>query len=212
MKEPRETRERLLNTAERLFADRGFKAVTVREICRAARANVASVNYHFGGKLGLYREVIQSAIDTMQEVTEAARAAGEGQHAEEKLRRYIVIFLRRLLAVRNETTYRLLQSEMHDPTPALDTVVEQGLRPRIAYLSAVLAEMMECDQRDPRVLRCLASVQTQFTAYIPNPVAERLGFRFEGTPAQIEEAARHIADFAVAGVHAVSGQTARRKY
>ena len=34
----RETRERLLQAAERLFAERGFKRVTVREICRAARA------------------------------------------------------------------------------------------------------------------------------------------------------------------------------
>ena len=49
----RETRDRLLKASTRLFADRGFKHVTVREICRAARANVAAVNYHFGDKLGL---------------------------------------------------------------------------------------------------------------------------------------------------------------
>ena len=61
-----ETRDRLLKAAERLFADRGFKKVTVRDICRAARANVAAVNYHFGDKLGLYREVLQSAIDGMR--------------------------------------------------------------------------------------------------------------------------------------------------
>ena len=45
-----ETRQRLLISAERLFADRGFKKVTVREICRAARANVAAINYHFGAR------------------------------------------------------------------------------------------------------------------------------------------------------------------
>ena len=79
MTEPRETRERLLKTAERLFAERGFKRVTVREICKVARANIASVNYHYGGKLGLYREVMRLAIETMQETTDAARLAGEGQ-------------------------------------------------------------------------------------------------------------------------------------
>ena len=50
----RETRERVLRSAAQLFADRGFKKVTVREICRAARANVAAVNYHFGDKGGLF--------------------------------------------------------------------------------------------------------------------------------------------------------------
>ena len=68
----RETRQRLLHVAERLFAERGFRYVTVREICRAAGANVAAVNYHFGDKLGLYREIVQSAVERMR-ATSAAR-------------------------------------------------------------------------------------------------------------------------------------------
>jgi len=88
-----DTRERLVRAAEALFAERGFKRVTVREICLAARANVAAVNYHFGDKLGLYRTVVQSAIDTMCETTELARRAGDGQPPEEQLRRFIAIFL-----------------------------------------------------------------------------------------------------------------------
>src|SRR6202162_2137136 len=93
----RETRNRLLNVAARLFAARGCKKVTVREICRAARANVAAVNYHFGDKLGLYREVLQSAIDAMRATNDAARQAGVGQTADEQLRRYITVFVHRLL-------------------------------------------------------------------------------------------------------------------
>ena len=57
----KETRERLLSTAERLFAERGFSKVTIREICKSARANVAAVNYHFNGKKGLYDEVVRTA-------------------------------------------------------------------------------------------------------------------------------------------------------
>ena len=37
MSEDRETRERVLKAAKRLFSERGFKRVTVREICKAAR-------------------------------------------------------------------------------------------------------------------------------------------------------------------------------
>src|SRR5437867_8466493 len=115
-----ETRERLLLAAQRLFADRGFRKVTVREICRDARANVAAVNYHFGDKLGLYREALQAAIDVLRATTDAAREAGAGQSAEEQLRRYIIIFVRRLLASGDHPwLHRLINREMNDPTPAL---------------------------------------------------------------------------------------------
>ena len=99
--------------------------------------------------------------------------------------------------------HRLITREMNDPTPALDVLVEQGLRPRIEYLSGVIAELIDCDARDPRVLRCVASVQSQVVAYFPNPIAIRLGMRFDPTSAQIDAAARHIATFSVAGVRAV---------
>jgi AcrR family transcriptional regulator len=198
-----ETRERLLKAAERLFADRGFKKVTVRDICQAARANVAAVNYHFGDKLGLYREVLQLAIAAMRETNDAARQAGKGHTAEEQLRRYIVIFVRRLLASGHDTVHKLIHREMHDPTPALDDLVEQGVRPRVEYLSGLVAEIIGCRPSDPRVLRCVASVQAQSIAYLPNPIADRLGLTFKPTAARIEEVAEHIAEFSLAGVHAV---------
>jgi AcrR family transcriptional regulator len=177
--------------------------VTEREICRTAHANVAAVNYHFGDKLRLYEEVLQGAIHAMRDITEAARAAGEGRAPDEKLRRYLVLFLRQLLRPGTETLHRLIQREMHDPTPALDALVEQGVRPRVAYLCEIVSDMIGCDAADPRVLRCAASIQAQAVSYIPNPIARRLGFHFEPTQTQIDDAARHIADFSVAGVHAV---------
>jgi AcrR family transcriptional regulator len=198
-----ETRERLLNAAERLFSERGFKNVTVREICGEARANVAAVNYHFGDKLGLYRQVLQSAIGAMRDATEAARQAGVGQTADEKLRRYIALSLRRFLAPGHETIHKLIDREMSDPTPALDDLVERGVRPRLRYLSGVIAEMMGCDSSERRVLLCVMSVQSQSLMYARrNPVAERLGFGARPSPAEIDEAARHIADFSIAGIRA----------
>jgi AcrR family transcriptional regulator len=203
-----ETRERLLKAAERLFADRGFKKVTVREICRVARANVAAVNYHFGDKLGLYRDVLQSAIDRMRATNEAARLAGAGQSPEEQLRRYIFIFVRRLLTSGHDTVHRLVTREMNDPTPALDDLVEQGVRPRVEYLSGVIARIIGCATSDPRVLRCVASIQTQSIAYLPNPIAQRLGLIVK--PVHIDEIAQHIVDFSLAGVRAVGDASGRR--
>jgi TetR/AcrR family transcriptional regulator, regulator of cefoperazone and chloramphenicol sensitivity len=199
-----ETRSRVLETAERLFGERGFKVVTVREICKAAGANVAAVNYHFGDKLGLYREVLQGAIDAMRELSEAAREAGKGRPPEEQLRQYVHVFLHRALRPGREAIHRLITREMNDPTPALDALVEQGVRPRVEYLSGVIARILDCDPRDPRVLRCVASVQAQAVSYFPNPIAARLGFAFEPTPAQIDKAAEHITTFSIAGVRAVA--------
>jgi len=197
------TRDRLLKVAERLFADRGFRKVTIREVCRAAHANVAAVNYHFGDKLGLYREVLQAAIDVMRATTETARQAGAGQPAEEQLRRWIAIFNQRLLGSGHDSVHKLIHHEMHDPTPAFDALVEQGVRPRVEYLSTLVAEILRCPVSDPRVLRCVASVHAQSLAYVPNPIASRLGFPFTPTSARLDEVAEHIAEFSLGGIHAV---------
>ncbi len=200
----RETRERLLTAAERLFAERGFKDVTVREICHAAEANVAAVNYHFGDKLGLYRVVLGGAIQAMREATEEARAAGLGKPADQQLRLYVAIFLRRLLQPGRQAVHQLINREVADPTPALDDLIEQGVRPRLDYLSGIVAQMIGCDPGDQRVLRCVLSVQSQSIMYArPNAIAERLGFTFKPTPSDIDTAAQHIADFSIAGIQAV---------
>jgi len=205
-----ETRSRLLNAAERLFADRGFKDVTVREICRDAHANVAAVNYHFRDKLGLYRAVLQSAIDRMRETTDAARQAGAGHSAEDRLRMYISIFIRRLLADRRGTVHRLVTREMMDPTPALDVIIEQGVLPRMEYLSEVIADLLGCDSTDPRVGRSVASVWTQSAAYVANPITERLGGPIAPTPADVEAIAEHITEFSIAGIRGIRGSRAAR--
>jgi TetR/AcrR family transcriptional regulator, regulator of cefoperazone and chloramphenicol sensitivity len=205
-----ETRERLLKAAERLFAERGFKKVTVRDICRAARANVAAVNYHFGDKDGLYREVLGIAIDVVRETTDAGRKAGEGRPPEEKLERYFRIFLSRALAAGHENLHHLIQREIDDPTAALDAFVEQAVRPRMEYIASIVVEIIGGEPTDPHVLRCVGSILSQAIMYVrmKNTIAERLGFSFKGSPAEIDEAARHIATFAVAGVRAVALQRA----
>jgi len=204
-----ETRERLLNAAERLFADRGFKKVTVRDICRAARANVAAVNYHFGDKDGLYRELLRHAIDVVRETTEAGRKAGEGRPPEEKLERYFRVFLGRVTAPGHENLHRLLQREIDDPTAALDAFVEEAVRPRVEYIASIVVEMIGGEPTDRAVLRCVGSILSQALVYVRrNPIAERLGFVFKGSPADIDEAARHIAAFSLAGVRAVAVQRA----
>ncbi|MCH7749310.1 MAG: TetR/AcrR family transcriptional regulator [Acidobacteria bacterium] len=57
-----DTKERILNVAERLFADRGFPATPLRDITNEAGVNIASVNYHFGSKEALLAAVLERRL------------------------------------------------------------------------------------------------------------------------------------------------------
>jgi AcrR family transcriptional regulator len=200
------TRARIRESAEQLFAERGFRRVTVRDISRAARVNVAAVNYHFGDKLGLYQEVVQAAIEAMRGTTAAARRAGEGLAPEERLRVYVATLVGRLLAGGPRTVHRLIQREMGDPTPALDRLVEEGMRPRFQYVSELVAEILGCPPSDPRVLRCVSSVQAQALAVVPNAIAARLGFA--PAPAEADAIAAHITAFSLGGMRGLASRAA----
>lgn len=61
------TRERLLDTAERLFGERGIRETSLRDITAEAQTNLAAVNYHFGSKEGLLRAVLARRIDPLNQ-------------------------------------------------------------------------------------------------------------------------------------------------
>lgn len=206
----RETRERIFAAAARLFAERGFRKVTVREICREASANVAAVNYHFGDKLGLYREVLRSAIDAMRSTFEEGRRAGEGHPPEEQFRRFLNVYLHRVLLDSGHTvTHKLISRELSEPTPVFDELVEQGMRPRMEYLASIISRMIGCAPSDPRVARLAASVQSQAIFYFPHPVSARLGLNPRLTPAEVRRIVDHIVTFSVGGIYAIGATTLR---
>jgi len=199
----RETRARLLEEGRRLFAAKGFRSVTVREICTAAGANVAAVNYYFGDKLGLYREVLDGAIAVMQQSTDRAREAGEGGTPEQKLRAFIRVFLQRLGQVKDPWIHQMMTHEMAEPTAALDEVVRRVIVPRIDYMRELVADILDVEAADDRVLRCVLSVQSQFHAAMANPVSKRLVPGFTGDSEAVDRLAQHIADFSIGGIRSL---------
>jgi AcrR family transcriptional regulator len=80
------TRDRILKTAERMFAERGFNGVSVRELAGAANVNIASIGYHFRNKEGLLAEVYRRHCEPMIEerlrgLTAASRLEGSARVA-----------------------------------------------------------------------------------------------------------------------------------
>jgi TetR/AcrR family transcriptional regulator, regulator of cefoperazone and chloramphenicol sensitivity len=198
------TRRRLLDRAAELFADRGFDAVTVREICGAAGANVAAINYHFGDKAGLYGEVVDVAIAAMRETAAAAIQAAESAPPEERLRAYVRVFLERLMSRgRDSWIHRLMSRELEAPTPALDRVVDQVLRPRIAFLAGIVADLMKLPASDARVGRTVASIQGQCLLYRHHAVVSRLMPSWRPTPERLLELTDHITRFSLGGIEAL---------
>ena len=198
----RETRERLLDEAAYLFAERGFDHVTIRDICTKASANVAAVNYHFGGKSGLYDEVLRWAIRTMQGTTDEIRKAGEGRPPEAQLEGFIRIFLTRVATTPNKWIHQLMLREVTNPTPSFSLILDEVIKPRIMYVRTAIAALLGCPVDDPRVANCVMSVHAQIYALLNNPLASR--FEPEPlTPERAEAMARHIACFSIAGVRAI---------
>jgi len=201
-----ETRARLLNAAARLFAERGFARVTVRDICDKATANVAAVNHHFGGKDGLYQAVMTMAMEIMQATTEAARAAGQNLPAEGRLRAYISVFADRQLGIHHHAwIHQLMMREMSDPTPALTMVGEQVLKPRMTYLCCTIGELMGCAADDPRVVRCALSITAQFNSVLWSQGVTKL-MNAPDAAGGIEQIADHIATFSLGGIAKTRGE------
>lgn len=206
-----ETRQRLLDSAARLFAERGFNQVTVRDICAAAGANLAAVNYYFRDKWGLYQEVLGIVIADAKRNAEASHQAAEGATPEERLRNYIRNFLRNILGDGKECWQgKLVGREMMDPTPGLDLFIDQVIRPNSRRVGALISEIMGLPPDDHRVGMCVGSVQTQLVGF-GNPVALRIVPGLKFTPEVIQGIANHIAEFSLAGMRGIAQPPAWRK-
>src|SRR3989339_1028627 len=113
-----DARHRILEAAGKVFAEKGFKDTTVREICRKAGVNLASVNYYFGDKERLYLEAVRRAHPGNPDVL-AEEPWPEDAPPAVKLRLYIRRFVERLIGADAEAwKIRLLQREILNPTPA----------------------------------------------------------------------------------------------
>ena len=157
------TRERILDTAEVLFAQKGYRAVSVREITSAAECNLAAVNYHFGNKENLYLEVFRSRwVPRAIRVRESFRKslATQGSLSEAKVVRALAqAFVDGPLSDDERLRHsQLMTREMTQPTKAFKHVAEQVIQPFFKEVSDQLDSVLSNKVGEEQMLLNIFSI------------------------------------------------------
>jgi AcrR family transcriptional regulator len=197
--EQRATRQRLIEAAGEIFAQQGYRAATVREICLRAGANVAAINYHFGDKERLYAEVLVHSHTYALERYPYTRPGLEQQPASARLAYYIENFLRRLFDEGRPAWHgRLMIREMVEPTGALDQLIATSIRPQFELLMEIIGLILPADTSEQVIKLHARSVVGQcLFYYYAQPVLERMEATSPSDPAHLHELMDHITRFSL---------------
>ena len=208
-----ETQQVLLETAGAVFAERGYRATTVREVCRRAGVNVAAINYHFGGKEHLYLEVLRYCHRRARDRYPPDLGVGRWAAPEQRLRAFIHSFLLRLLQDGPGAWHgRLISRELIEPTGALDALVAERFRPLADELFGILRPLLGAPATRETLRLCAASVVSQCLFYHHcRSVISRLFPQQHFGPRDIRRLAEHIADFSLAALPQLARAEARRR-
>jgi AcrR family transcriptional regulator len=192
------TREKLVEVAGRIFAEHGYQATTVREIVKRSGANIAAVNYHFGGKLGLYTEVLQQLVRAAR-VDAINSALDQNAPPEDILRAIIRARLQSVTRPKVQDLHvRIMMHELVQPTPALSRVVNEVSRPIYERLLELVGRIIDLPPKNEQTRLCVHSIMGQILVYIlAGPLLMRLWPELEMTQEQVDRIAGHIADFSL---------------
>jgi len=205
-----QTRNRLIEAAGEMFAELGFHHTTVRQICQRAGANIAAVNYHFGDKTGLYTEVVRQSMRAAQ--LDRVRAAFDQSASPEQILRAVI--KARLESLRSldlsDWHFRIFAHELAKPTPAMNVVVNEAIRPLYSRMCKLLGSMLALPPEHERTRLCAHSIIGQILFYaFARPVINRLAPEMKVTATQIDLIANHISEFSLAYLRQMSPRPAK---
>jgi AcrR family transcriptional regulator len=201
------TKARIIEAAGVVFAEKGYEAATVRDICKRAGANLAAINYHFGDKHALYIEAVKSAHRARVEQLPLPKWAPDTR-AIDRLRSFIRTLLGRMLsnsgsAWRNE----LMLREMMSPNSACEALVKDFIRPDFESLLGVLSELLPTDTPEEKRHLVAFSIVGQCLHYrIALPVVRLLISPEEYGTYGLDKLAEHILSFTLHGLEVGSRQ------
>jgi AcrR family transcriptional regulator len=200
----RPARERLLDAAERLFADRGYSGVSVRDIVAAAGVNLGAVPYHFGTKENLFKEVFYRRAVPLQHEREAhLRRVQQASRGRPALEAVLWALLEPVFrATRGHDAFRrLLGRASMDPTPEVHRLMAEIYTPDFTVvpreLRKILAKLPE--EEFYWRLNCLYGVML-FVQADTGKIQTIAGSRFDTRSP--ETALAHVIPFLAAGLRA----------
>ncbi len=196
------TEQRLLDAAGEVFAEFGFRAATVRQICEKAGANIAAINYYFGDKEGLYLAVLRSVPDAQAEKYPPQSRLRRNATAEHQLRDYVQALLQRVFDPGRPGWHaKLIAREMAEPTRALGTLLEDVARPLHRELADIVRRLLGSSATDEIVRLAALSVIGQCVYYHHARAVMRHLYPEQGYGVvDIARLADHITEFSLAGV------------
>lgn len=213
-KDGAETRERLLNAACSVFAAKGFQEASIAEICELGAANVAAVNYHFGGKEALYAEVWRHTFETFMQAYPLDGGLPIDAPPEERLYARVHALLQRVFDDgRVGQCFRIGLREMINPSAALESTRRELIGPHRKRTQALVRELLGPEASDENVLLCEVSIINQCLSV--NFFRERRGFvlgREHLSKTAVEDLARHITRFSLGGIRAVRESIQSNQY
>jgi TetR/AcrR family transcriptional regulator, regulator of cefoperazone and chloramphenicol sensitivity len=206
-----ETRRQLLEAAGEIFAEHGYAKATSKEICERAKANIAAVNYHFGGKDELYAAVLEEAHSRIVSIEAVAAAAQSRIEPALKLR----MFLSRIVAEVCKSgsggwELRVLSREVLSRSPMLAGLVQNQIAPKAKYVRAILAELMQLPADDPAVSRVLVNLIGPILMLLitDRSLQKQVMPKLE---LDVEALTEHMVTYALAGIQAVAKQRKTEK-
>jgi AcrR family transcriptional regulator len=204
-----DTRQRLLEAAEQIFAEKGYEGATVREIVTRAGANIAAVNYHFGDKERLYIEAVKSAFECQRERF-PLRDWPAGTPPAEKLRGFIHTMVSRMVDNSGPNWRRqLMLRELAQPSTACAAVVQELIRPDAQRLGEVLGELLPDLSPVQRNLTAFSIVGQCLFHKIAQPIIVQLVGAEEYSRYGVDLVAEHITRFSFAALGLESGPCQR---
>ncbi len=207
----KETRLKVLNAACEVFAEKGYRDARVADICNMAGANVASVNYYFGDKASLYKEVWRYALDNFQETVklEVDSAAGSPR---EVLRQYIQTLMWHFSETGQMGRFsRLYLRELVSPTGLIQDAWHEIVEPRRRAFRKLIRRITGPDTDRLTILFCEQSIINQCRVLLTvkrDDLEYMLGRPL--SPDLVHRFAEHIAEFSLAGIEAVGGEKCKR--